>query len=320
MKVVAYSVQDFEKEFLAEANQGKHDITLVSNPLSLETIVYATGKEAVVVAPNDQVTAKLINKLADIGIKYLTTRSSGTDHIDVKAASTRHIQLANVPAYSPQAIAEHTVAMALSLSRHLTQADAHSHIFDFRLNGLTGFNFYGKTVGLIGMGQIGQATARIFNGLGCQVIGYDVTKPDDLTGITPVCLDELLRRSDVISLHAPLIASTKYLVNKATIQLMKKGVMILNTSRGGLINTEDALKAIEDGKIGYLAMDVYEHEKGLFFEDHQNDLVKDPLLTKLMSHANVLVTPHQAFLTNEALQQLAQGTIKNLDHWQKART
>jgi D-lactate dehydrogenase len=319
MKVVAYSVQDFEKEFLAKANQKKHDITLISNPLSVDTIAYATGKDAVIVAPNDQVTAPLINKFADMGVRYLTTRSSGTDHIDIKTAAERHIKVANVPAYSPQAIAEHTVALALSLSRHLTQADAHSHHFDFRLNGLIGFNFYGKTVGLIGLGYIGQATARIFNGLGCRVIGCDVNWPDNVHAIAQVSFEELLCQSDIISLHAPLTTSTKYLLNKATFQLMKTGVMILNTSRGGLINTTDALEAVEKGKIGYLGLDVYEQEKGLFFEDHENDRVKDPLLSELMSHTNVLVTPHQAFLTKEALQQLADGTIGNLDRWQNQR-
>jgi D-lactate dehydrogenase len=319
MKVVAYSIKGFEKEFLAKANQRKHDITLISNPLSLETIAYATGKDAVIVAPNDSVTGPVINKLADMGIKYLTTRSSGTDHIDIKAAAKRNIHIANVPAYSPQAIAEHTVALALSLSRHLPQADAHSHHFDFRLNGLTGFNFYGKTVGLIGLGHIGLATGCIFNGLGCRVIGYDVSWPDNITGIEPVSLEALFHQADIISLHAPLTDSTKYLVNKTTLHLMKKGVMILNTSRGGLINTADALEAVEKGQIGYLGLDVYEHEKGLFFEDHENDPAKDQLLTKLLSHPNVIVTPHQAFLTNEALQQLADGTINNLDRWQNGQ-
>jgi D-lactate dehydrogenase len=319
MKVVAYSMKPFEKEFLAKANQKKHDITLISNPLSLETTSYADGKEAVIVFTNDDVSAPVVNKLADMGVNFIATRSAGTDHIDKEIAVKRSIQIANVPAYSPQAIAEHTVAIALSLNRHLIDANQNGKKFNFKLDGLTGFNFYGKTVGLIGLGHTGQAVASIFNGFGCRVIGYDLVIPKNLVKIEVLSLEELLRQSDIISLHVPLTPETRYLINASTIAKMKDGVMLINTSRGALIKTVDALEALEQGKIGYLGMDVYEFEKGLFFEDHQNDLIKDPLLEKLMAHSNVLVTPHQAFLTNEALQQIADRTIKNLDLWQQEK-
>ena len=252
-----------------------------------------------------------------MGIKYIATRSAGTDHFDKEAAAQRGISLANVPVYSSQAIAEHAVALALSLNRHIIEAHEHSQQFNFKLDGLIGFNFYGKTVGLIGLGHIGQAIAAIYNGFGCRVIGYDIAMPDNLIDIESLSLNEVLRQSDIISLHLPLTPATKYMINAATIAIMKNGVMLINTSRGGLLNTIDAMEALEQGKIGYLGMDVYEHEKGLFFEDHQQDLVKDSLLQKLMTHANVMVTPHQAFLTSEALQQMADETIKNLDLWQK---
>jgi D-lactate dehydrogenase len=317
MKVVAYSIKPFEKEFLAKANKKKHDITLISNSLSIETTAYAEGKDAVVVFTNDDVSAPVVNKLADMGIKYIATRSAGTDHIDVEAASKKGISLANVPTYSPQAIAEHAVALALALNRHLIQADEHSHQFDFKLEGLTGFNFYGKTVGLIGLGNIGQAAAAIFSGFGCRVIGYDIAAPDDMLNVEFLSFEEVLRQSDIISLHVPLTPATKYMINAATIATMKNGVMLINTSRGALINTSDIIEALEQGKIGYLGIDVYEHEKNLFFEDHQQDQVKDSLLQKLMTYSNVLVTPHQAFLTSEALQQIANRTIKNLDIWQE---
>jgi len=317
MKAIAYSIKPFEKEFLATANQKKHDITLISNPLSSETAIYAEGKDAVVVFTNDDVSAPIVNHLADLGIKYIATRSAGTDHIDKDAATKRNIQVANVAVYSPQAIAEHTIALALSLNRHTIQANANSHHFDFRLNGLIGFNFYGKTVGLIGLGNIGQAVAAIFNGFGCRVIGYDVTPPENLVNIQLVSFEEVLGQSDIISLHIPLNAANKYIINAATIAKMKKGIMLLNTSRGGLINTKDALKAIETGHIGYLGLDVYENEKGLFFEDHQQDEHKDKTLEELMTFTNVLITPHQAFLTAEALQQIADKTIQNLDFWEK---
>ncbi|PSR57008.1 2-hydroxyacid dehydrogenase [Adhaeribacter arboris] len=317
MKVVAYSIKPFEKEVLVKANKKKHDITLISNALSLETADYAEGKDAVVVFTNDDVSALVINRLADLGIKYIATRSVGTDHIDIEAAYKTGISLANVPTYSPQAIAEHAIALALSLNRHLIQADEHSHNFDFKLDGLTGFNFYGKTVGLIGLGNIGQAIAAIFNGFGCRVIGYDVANLVNLAEIELLSFDEVLRQADILSLHVPLTPATKYMINAASMAIMKKGVMLINTSRGGLLKTIDIIEALEQGKIGYLGIDVYEHEKNLFFEDHQNDRNKDLLLQRLMTYPNVLVTPHQSFLTHEALQQIADRTIKNLDLWQK---
>lgn len=316
MKVVAYSIKSFEKEFLAKANQKKHDITLISNSLSLETAVYAAGKEAVIVFTNDDVSAPVVDRLAELGIKYIATRSVGTDQIDKIAAASKGIKLAHVPVYSPQAIAEHTVALALALSRQITKANTHSHYFDFKLDELIGFNFYGKTVGLVGLGQIGQAVAHIFNGLGCRVIGHDITVPENLNGIEVVSLKELYKQADIISLHAPLNTSTSYMINSGSLACMKHGVMIINTSRGGLLNTEDVLEALATGKIGYLGLDVYEYEQGLFFEDHQKDNIHDPLLSRLMAHPNVLITPHQGFLTHEALQQIADQTIKNLDNWQ----
>ncbi|OKS87518.1 2-hydroxyacid dehydrogenase [Mucilaginibacter polytrichastri] len=317
MKVVAYSIKSFEKEFLAKANQKKHDITLISNSLSLETAAYAEGKDAVVVFTNDDVSAPVVNRLAEMGIKYIATRSAGTDQIDKDAAASRGIKIANVPVYSPQAIAEHTVALALSLSRQLTRANTHSHNFDFKLDELIGFNFYGKTVGIIGLGHIGLAVAQIFNGLGCHVIGYDVMVPEDLKGIEAVPFNQLLKQADIISLHAPLNTFTAHIINAGSLAAMKNGVMLINTSRGALINTEDVLEALECGKIGYLGLDVYEFEKGLFFEDHQQDKVRDPLLTRLLEYPNVLITPHQGFLTHEALQQIADQTIRNLDNWQQ---
>ncbi len=317
MKVVAYSIKPFEKEFLAKANQKKHDITLISNSLSLATAAYAQGKDAVVIFTNDDASAPVIDKLADMGIKYIATRSAGTDQIDKPAAARRGIKLANVPVYSPQAIAEHTVALAMALNRRLTVANEHSHHFDFKLDELIGFNFYGKTVGLIGLGHIGLATAAIFTGLGCKVIGYDIAPPANAGNITFTSLDEVLETSDIISLHAPLTPDTYHVINAEAVSKMKPGVMLLNTSRGGLIDTPAVLKALESGEIGYLGIDVYENEKGLFFLDHSNDAYKDELLQKLMALPNVIVTPHQAFLTNEALQQIADQTIRNLDLWQQ---
>ncbi len=316
MKAVAYSVKPFEKEFLAKANQKKHDITLISNALSVDTTVYAEGKEAVIVFTNDDVSAFVIEKLGEAGIKYIVTRSVGTDHIDKEAAARHGIKIANIPSYSPQAIAEHAVALAFALNRHLLKADRHSHHFDFRNDDLIGFNFFGKTVGIIGLGNTGQAAAKIFAGLGCKVLGYDMLPLLGLDGVKPETLQNVLSQSDIISLHLPLTPSTTHFINRDTIGKMKSGVMLINTSRGAVIKTKDVLDALKAGQIGYLGLDVYEFEKGLFFENHEDDLVKDQLLTDLMRNPNVIITPHQAYLTKEALQEISNQTIKNLDLWQ----
>jgi D-lactate dehydrogenase len=316
MKAVAYSIKPFEKEYLAKANQKKHDITLISNPLSPATAIYAEGKDVVIVFTNDDVSAGVIKKLAALGVKFIVTRSSGTDHIDKDAAAANSIKIANIPSYPPQAIAEHAVGMAFALNRQVVKANQHSHEFDFRNDDLVGFNFSGKTIGIIGMGNTGQAVAAIYNGLGCNVIGYDTNFPRNLRNVKAVSLENLLQLADVISLHVPLTPDTKHLIQKDTLVQMKNGVMLINTSRGLLINTADVLSALETRKVGYLGLDVYEFEKGLFFEDHTHDAEKDPLLQELMSHPNVLITPHQAYLTKESLQDIADQTIKSLDLWQ----
>jgi D-lactate dehydrogenase len=316
MKAVAYSIRPFEKEFLAIANQKKHDITLISNSLTSETTSYAEGKDAVIVFTNDDVSAGVIDRLAALGVKYIITRSTGTDHIDKAAAEKHNIKVSNVPSYSPQAIAEHSVAMAFALNRRLIIANRNSHEFDFRNEELIGFNFSGKTVGLIGLGNTGLAAAKIYNGLGCNVIGHDPYFQSESFNVESVSLEVLLGSADIISLHLPLTTGNKYLIQAATLNRMKDGVMLINTSRGGLINTVDVLVALKKGKIGYLGLDVYEHEHGLFFEDHSDDAYKDTLLQILMTYDNVLITPHQAYLTKEALQEIADQTIANLDKLQ----
>lgn len=317
MKVVAYSIKPFEKEFLIRANRKKHDITLISNPLSAETASFAAGKDAVLVFANDDVSAPVINKLADLGIKYIATRFAGTDHIDKSATENMGIKLANIPVYSPEAIAEHTALLVLALSRNLIRANEQVHNLDFRLDELIGFNLHGKKVGIIGMGPAGLAVAAIFKGFGCNVLGYDIDSKIGHDHVPLVELGQLLAESDIISLHAPLINETKGMINKSTIAQMKDGVMIINTSSGGLIKTTDVLTALDSGKIGYLGLDVYESERELFFDDRTNDKQKDALLKRLMDHPNVLITPRQGFLTKESLQEIANLTISNLDLWQQ---
>ncbi|RFZ85314.1 2-hydroxyacid dehydrogenase [Mucilaginibacter terrenus] len=317
MKVVAYSIKPFEKEFLSKANQKKHDITLISNPLGLDTAIYAEGKDAVVVFTNDEVSAPVVERLATLGIKYISTRSAGTDHIDREATAKFGIKVANVPYYSPEAIAEHAVALAFALNRKLIKANEQGHIFNFTNNGLLGFNFSGKTVGIVGLGNTGLASASIFKGLGCSVIGYDLQFPNNETSIKHVSLPDLYAQSDIISLHVPLTPGTRHIINRDALTQMRDGVMLINTSRGALIKTTDVIQALYAGKIGYLGLDVYEFEKGLFFEDHEHDVNKDKILQELMQFEQVLITPHQAYLTREALQSIADQTIGNLDKWQQ---
>ncbi len=313
MKVIAYSIKPFEKAFIETANHGKHAITLLADSLNKETAKLAKDHEAIIVFTNDDVSAPVINLLHAFGVKYIIARSTGTDHIDKATAEKFGIKVFNVPSYSPQAIAEHAVALAFALNRNIVKADEQSHIFNFSNDELIGFNFFGKTVGLIGLGSTGLATANIFNGLGCKVIGFDLAFPKDAKNIKPVDFDTLLATSDIISLHLPLTSSNKYLINRDSIAKMKNGVMLINTSRGALLHTRQMLDALKEGKVGYLGIDVYEYEKGLFFEDHTNDDIKDNVLGELMKFSNVLVTPHQAYLTKEALQEIALKTIKNLD-------
>lgn len=317
MKVVAYSIKSFEKEYLAKANQKKHDITLISNSLSLETASYAEGKDAVVVITDDDLSSPVISRLAEFGIKYIATRSASTDQIDKVAAAANKIKVANVPDYSSQAIAEHALALALSLSRQIIKTDIQNHPVDLNANAPICFNFYGKTVGLIGLGDIGQAVANIFNGMGCRVIGYDVIIPEDIKAIECVPLNRLLKESDIISLHAPANRSARHIINSSNIEIMKKGVMLINTSGGALINMVDLLEGVDSGKIAYLGLDAGDYHETLFFETDVQDTLKHKLLSRLWEYPNVLVSPHQNFLTQDALQQIANQTIKNLDNWQQ---
>jgi D-lactate dehydrogenase len=314
MKVIFYSTKLAEKNLLIKANEKKHDLTFVSKALNIQTVAEAKEMDAVAVFTSDEVTASVIVKLSALGVKYIVTRSVGTDHIDQETARKNKIQVANIPIYSPQAIAEHTVALALALSRHLILADRQCREFNFSLDHLTGFNFYGKTVGLIGLGHIGKATALIFQGLGCKILGYDIQQKN-IKDVEFVDLDTIYQKSDIISIHTPLTPETKHLINEESLLKMKDGVMIINTARGDIIKTTAVLAALKSGKIGYLGLDVYEYEKGLFFEDHEADGIRDAFLSELMSYSNVLISPHQAFLTNEALEEIAKRTINILDHW-----
>ncbi|MEO6538988.1 MAG: 2-hydroxyacid dehydrogenase, partial [Ferruginibacter sp.] len=299
MKIAFYSTHLFEKDFLLEAAKDKHELVFILPQLSLATASMSEGCDAVCIFVNDDGSKEVLQKLAGFKIKYLLLRSAGFNHVDLKAARQSGIRVARVPEYSPYAVAEHTVALMLALNRKLIQAHNRIREMNFSLDGLTGFDFHSKTVGIIGAGKIGKLVAQIMFGFGCKILAYDVTY--DLNwaekyNVEYTTIDDICTRSEIISLHAPLNAEMKYIINEATLLKMKKGVMLINTSRGGLVNTRDVIAALKTGRIGFLGLDVYEEEKGLFFEDHSSDILQDDVIARLLTFSNVLITSHQAFL------------------------
>ena len=270
----------------------------------------ARGCDAVCVFVNDMVNAAVIDKLYAMGVKLIALRSAGYNNVDVQAAFGK-IHVVHVPAYSPYAVAEHAIALLLTSVRRIHKAYNRTRKFNFSLNGLTGFDFHGKTVGVIGTGKIGRIFIDICRGFGMKVIAYDRFPASD-SSIEYVTLDELFARSDVISLHCPLTDETRHMINAAAIEKMKKGVVIVNTSRGALIDAEALLEGIKARKIGAACLDVYEEEADIFFEDRSGHILNDELLSRLISMPNVIVTSHQAFLTEEALNNIAETTVGNI--------
>ncbi|NID12839.1 NAD(P)-dependent oxidoreductase [Fibrivirga algicola] len=318
MKAIAYSVGSFEEPFLRDTN---HAITLVTDQLSQETVEQAKGYEAVLIFGTDEATKDVLARLSQLGIRYLLTRSAGTDHIDQSAADQLGIDVKSIPAYSPGAIAEYAVALMLTLGRHVQQATDNARQFNFKLTpNLVGFELRGKTVGIAGYGNIGQALASILAGFGCHLLAYDSTpesaRPESQVPIEAVSLEGLLTRSDIISLHLPLTDETQGLFNHDTLSQMKPGAMLINTGRGAILKTADAIEALKSGQLGYLGIDVYEHEHGLFFEDRSGSSQRDPLVEELLRLPNALVTGHQAFLTREALQAIARESMAILSEWE----
>lgn len=322
MKTLFYSTRDFEAPYLKKANKKGYDVTFREEELTLETVSLSKGYEAVSCFTSGDASAQVLEKLSQNGVQYIAIRAAGYDNIDLDRAKALGIKAANVPEYSPYAIAEHTVAMMLALNRKIVLAHEQVHRHDFTLAKLTGFDLHGKTAGVVGTGRIGSATARILHGFGCRVLAYDIEKNDELEekGILKYTeLEALCSESDIITLHVPLKPQTRYMVDKALIKQMKRGVMLINTSRGALVKTEDVIEALENSSVGYFGMDVYEHERGIFFRDLSGTDFKDPLLDKLLAMPNVLVTPHQAFNTKEALRGIAETTFYNLGCWVEGR-
>lgn len=278
--------------------------------LNSDTAVMTKGYEAAVAFVNDTVDAKTINILYENGVRIIGMRCAGYNNIDFKAAYNK-IHVVRVPAYSPYAVAEHAIALLLTLNRKIHRAYNRTKEHNFSLNGLTGFDLHGKTMGVIGTGKIGRVFVDICKGFGLKILAYDPF-PLSGSGIQYVSMDELCRESDIISLHCPLTKDTHHMLNRKSFELMKKGVYIINTSRGALINSEDLLNAIKEEKVGGAGLDVYEEETEFFYEDKSYSIIQDDILSGLISMPNVIVTSHQAFLTREALNNIAEITLQNL--------
>ncbi len=311
IKVAFFDTKEYDKaSFLRYENSGDIEFKFLETRLTEDTAELAKGCDTVCVFVNDTVNAAVIDKLYGYGVKMIALRCAGYNNVDLKHTYGK-IHATHVPAYSPYAVAEHTAALLLTSIRRIHKAYNRTRDFNFSLNGLTGFDLYGKTVGVVGTGKIGRIFINICRGFGMTVIAYDLFPAKD-SDITYVSLDELFEKSDIISLHCPLTDDTKHLINAASIEKMKKGVVILNTSRGALIDAEALLEGIKARKIGAACLDVYEEEADIFFEDRSGHILNDELLSRLISMPNVIVTSHQAFLTNEALNNIAETTVNNI--------
>lgn len=304
-----YDIAGFEKY----GKENDINFKFFETKLTEDTVGLAKGYDAIVVFVNDTVNEKVINELYENGVKLIALRCAGFNNVDLKAAQGK-ITVVRVPAYSPYAVAEHTMALLLTSLRRIHKAYNRTREFNFSLNGLTGFDLHGKTVGVVGTGKIGKIFINICKGFGMNVIAYDLY-PDKNADIKYVSLDELFATSDIISLHCPLTADNKYLINKETIAKMKKGVYILNTSRGMLIDAEALIDGIKEKKVGAACLDVYEEENDIFFKDYSGHILQDDVLARLISMPNVIITSHQAFLTEEALDNIANTTSKNINEF-----
>lgn len=314
MKIAFFDTKQYDKaSFEAHAEKSNLEIKFFETKLNEDTVKLAKGYDAVCVFVNDVVNEEVINALYSYNVKLIALRCAGFNNVDLKAAQNK-IAVVRVPAYSPYAVAEHTMALILTSVRRIHKAFIRTKSFNFSLSDLAGFDLYQKTVGVIGTGKIGKIFINICNGFGMNVIAYD-KYPDTSLNVKYVELDELFRKSDIISLHCPLTDSTYHIIDSNAIDQMKQGVLIVNTSRGALIDSSALLDGIKSRKVGGACLDVYEEESDFFFEDYSSHIVEDDTLARLISMPNVIVTSHQAFLTNEALENIAQTTIDNINEF-----
>ncbi|WP_325435649.1 2-hydroxyacid dehydrogenase [Pseudomonas nitroreducens] len=322
MRIILFSNQTYDRDSFLAANHGLgFELHFQQTQLRLDTVALAMGFEVVCPFVNDDLSRPVLEHLAAGGTKLIALRSAGYNHVDLAAAHALGLAVVRVPAYSPHAVAEHGVGLVLALCRHLHRAYNRTREGDFSLHGLTGFDLHGRTVGVIGSGQIGEVFARIMSGFGCHILAYDPypNHAIEALGGRFVELDELLARSDIISLHCPLNDATKHLINAQSLARMKRGSMLINTGRGALVDTPALIEALKSGQLGYLGLDVYEEEADIFFADRSDQPLQDDVLARLLTFPNVIITAHQAFLTREALAGIAQTTLSNIAAWQAGR-
>ncbi|BAZ37225.1 D-isomer specific 2-hydroxyacid dehydrogenase NAD-binding protein [Calothrix sp. NIES-4101] len=315
MRVAVFSTKVYDRKFLEVANTSyKYELAFFDPYLNKDTAILAKGFPAVCIFVNDQADATTLEILAAQGTELLALRCAGFNNVDLKAAAELGIKVVRVPAYSPYAVAEHTIAMILCLNRKIHRAYNRVREGNFSLDGLMGFDLRDRTVGIIGTGKIGAIVSQILQGFGCHLLVHDVYRNPQVEalGAKYVELPEIFSKSDIISLHCPLMSDTHHLINSNAIEQMKTGVMLINTSRGALINAKDVTKGLKSGKIGSLGLDVYEKESDLFFEDLSGTIIQDEIFLRLTTFHNVLITGHQAFFTEEALHNIASTTITNI--------
>ena len=318
MRIILFSSQPYDRDSFSTALlPAGCELAFQHAHLGLDTAALASGCEVVCAFINDDLSAPVLQQLAAGGTRLIALRSAGYNHVDLHAAQPLGLSVVRVPAYSPFAIAEHAVALILALNRRIHRAFNRTREGDFSLHGLIGFDLHGKTVGIIGTGQIGAAFARIMAGFGCQLLAHDPHPDDDLQalGVRYLPLDEVLQQAQIISLHCPLTPGTRHLINQQSLAHMQPGSMLINTSRGALVDTPALIDALKEGQLGYLGLDVYEEEAALFFEDQSDLPLQDDILARLLTFPNVIITAHQAFLTREALCAIADTTLQNITAW-----
>ena len=316
MKTAVFDTHRYEREAFTKANEGfGHDLTFFESRITKDTAPLAAGFEAICAFVNDRLDGDALTRLQEHGVRLIALRSAGFNNVDLDAARRLRLPVVRVPEYSPHAVAEHAMALILTLNRKTHRAYARVREANFTLDGLVGFDLYGKCAGVVGSGRIGSVMLQILHGFGCRLLACDVTPDSDLAtrlGVRYVELTELLRKSDIISLHVPLTPATRHLVDAAALATMKPGALVINTGRGALIDTRALVQALKQKRIGGAGLDVYEEEEGVFFRDLSGQVLQDDVLARLLTFPNVLITSHQGFLTGEALAAIAQTTLQNI--------
>ena len=320
MKTAVFSTRRYDKSLLTQANsEAGHELVFLQDRLTRDTAALAAGCAAVCVFVNDNVDAEVLALLAAQGTRLVATRSTGYNHVDAAAAARLGMEVVRVTDYSPHSVAEFAVGLLLAVNRKIARASVRTRDGNFELDGLMGFDLHGKTVGVVGTGKIGTIFARIMRGFGCTVLGHDLQPNPVFTAIGGryVAVQELMAQSDVVSLHCPLTEHTRHIVNAQTLAGAKRGAILVNTSRGALVDTEAAIEALKTGQLGGLAIDVYEQEASLFFQDLSSTIITDDVIQRLVSFPNVIVAGHQAFFTQEAIGQIMQTTIASISAFER---